>query len=172
MGRGITLVEPQTVAPGRRGLTYRFWDWNRRYDASGRASEAGAARPLHREHALAVTRFDAPRGDALLGTVRVRAGAPSPVEEARLEAFAGADGPLVSASLEVARLSGTGSARLPGGARLRAITVLEGAVTLSGVRIEKGRTAAVPASLAGASVTLERAHAIVASSLSDRFSVA
>ena len=27
IGAGITLVEPQRVLPGRRGVTYRYWDW-------------------------------------------------------------------------------------------------------------------------------------------------
>src|SRR5262245_48532991 len=38
IGAGLTLVEPQHVLPGQRGITYRYWDWNRRYDAQGRAS--------------------------------------------------------------------------------------------------------------------------------------
>ncbi|HKU40699.1 MAG TPA: type I phosphomannose isomerase catalytic subunit, partial [Polyangiales bacterium] len=27
VGPGVTLVEPQYVAPGRRGVTLRYWDW-------------------------------------------------------------------------------------------------------------------------------------------------
>ena len=41
IGPGLTLVEPQQVLPGRRGLTYRYWDWNRRYDAEGRPDPQG-----------------------------------------------------------------------------------------------------------------------------------
>jgi hypothetical protein len=74
IGRGLTLVEPQRVVPGRRGVTYRYWDWNRRYDRDGHLDPAGAPRPLHVAHALAVTRWDAPRGDAFLAVARVRAG--------------------------------------------------------------------------------------------------
>ncbi|MGF1469938.1 MAG: type I phosphomannose isomerase catalytic subunit [Sandaracinaceae bacterium] len=76
IGPGITLVEPQHVAPGRRGVTYRFWDWNRRYDATGRPDRSGRPRELHVEAALAVTDWDAPREDALLAEVRLRLGAP------------------------------------------------------------------------------------------------
>lgn len=53
VGAGVTLLEPQRVLPGREGKTYRFWDWDRRYDASGGIDlKGGAARPLHIEAAL------------------------------------------------------------------------------------------------------------------------
>ena len=55
VGRGVTLVEPQYVAPGRRGVTLRYWDWNRRYDAHGKQDANGQARELHVERALEVT---------------------------------------------------------------------------------------------------------------------
>lgn len=58
IGAGVTLVEPQLVIPGRRGVTYRYWDWNRRYDERGQPSPAGRPRPLHVERALAATRWD------------------------------------------------------------------------------------------------------------------
>jgi mannose-6-phosphate isomerase len=64
IGAGVTLLEPQHVTPGRRGLTYRFWDWNRLYD--------GKRRELHVERSLAVTTWDAPRGDAFVATCRAR----------------------------------------------------------------------------------------------------
>ena len=64
IGRGVTLVEPQWVRPGKRGITYRFWDWNRRYDAAGKRDANGTPRPLHRERSMAVTDWDGPRGDA------------------------------------------------------------------------------------------------------------
>jgi mannose-6-phosphate isomerase len=70
IGRGVTLVEPQFVAPGRRGVTYRFWDWNRRYDAAGRIDSSGTPRASARRAALAVTAWDAPRGTALVASCR------------------------------------------------------------------------------------------------------
>lgn len=71
IGAGITLIEPQFVRPGRRGLTYRFWDWNRRYNKQGRRDPAGQGRTLHRERSLAVTRWDGPRGPAFVEGCRV-----------------------------------------------------------------------------------------------------
>src|SRR5690606_14258687 len=70
IGAGVTLVEPQLVRPGRTGTTYRFWDWNRRYDAHGRLDPEGAPRALHVERSLAVTRFDGPRGLDFVATTR------------------------------------------------------------------------------------------------------
>lgn len=70
IGRGVTLVEPQFVAPGRRGITYRYWDWNRRYDARGRLDPAGEPRALHLERSLEVTDWASPRGDAFVARCR------------------------------------------------------------------------------------------------------
>ena len=63
------------------------------------------------------------------------------------------------------RLSGTGHVELPPDDRLRALTVLDGAVS---VRYEdytpvigRGRTAALPANLGPISVDLEEAHAML-----------
>lgn len=161
IGRGLTLVEPQRVIPGRRGVTYRYWDWNRRYDPAGRLDPDGAPRALHVEHALAVTRWDAPRGDDFLRRSRVRAGAPTLDGPARVEPLCGRDGPAVSDALEVARLSGTGAARLPGWNALRGLTVLEGSVTVGGVRVARGETAALPADLRDAEARCEGAHAVI-----------
>jgi mannose-6-phosphate isomerase len=70
IGRGVTLVEPQFVAPGRRGITYRYWDWNRRYDAKGHLDPAGEPRALHLARSLEVTDWDGPRGEAFLAQCR------------------------------------------------------------------------------------------------------
>lgn len=156
IGAGVFLVEPQRVAPGRRGLTYRYWDWNRTYDAAGREDPAGRPRELHVERALAVTRWDLPRGDALLARIRVRAGAPA------------LEGPVVWRPLSedppvrVARLAGTGALSIEPGEALRGLTVLEGTVALGDVVVEAGRTAAIPAGWRGPA-RAERAHGIVSS---------
>jgi mannose-6-phosphate isomerase len=57
IGRGVTLVEPQWVAPGSSGVTYRFWDWNRRYNAAGDLDPTGKPRELHLARSLEVTTF-------------------------------------------------------------------------------------------------------------------
>lgn len=160
IGAGLTLVEPQHVLPGRRGVTYRYWDWNRRYDAQGAPSTSGAPRALHREDALAVTdwqRFDA--GD-FVESIRLRvpqAALDQPVQATALAGGAGLDSPF----LRVSRLAGTGAAKLPYDGRLQSVTVLEGSLQLGDIRVNRGRSAVVPACASDLPLQLREAHALV-----------
>ncbi len=72
IGAGITLVEPQRVSPGRRALTYRYWDWGRRYDATGRPDPAGRPRDLQVDAALEATDWEAPTGRGAVERCRRR----------------------------------------------------------------------------------------------------
>ena len=155
VGGGVFLVEPQRVAPGRRGVTYRYWDWNRTYDERGRLDPGGSPRELHVERALSVTRWDLPRGERLLERVRVRAGRPDLDGAASLERFS--DPPLL-----VARLAGSGTLELPARETLSGLTVIEGVVVIGGVEVRAGRTAAIPPGWSGGA-TLSRGHAILSS---------
>lgn len=164
IGRGVTLVEPQQVLPGRRGLTYRYWDWNRRYDAEGQRTPDGEPRDLHVDDALAVTAWDAPRGAALLSSIRHRGGPADTSGRARLETLGAPEGPAISNALWVGRLHGSGSAVLPASG-FRAVTVLTGEVLVAGpegpLLVPAGRSAALPASGSERRVELSAAHAIV-----------
>ncbi len=160
IGRGLTLVEPQHVMPGRRGVTYRYWDWNRRYDAQGREDAAGKPRALHVDHALAVTRWREVQEDGFLDSIRVRAPLP-PLDEPALVTMLAGEGGLASDWLRVARLAGTGRSALPALDRLLGLTVLAGTVEVAGLVVGRGRSAVVPARLAGSEVVLHAAHAIV-----------
>lgn len=160
IGAGVLLVEPQRVLPGRRGVTYRYWDWNRRYDEAGRRDPDGKPRALHREEALGVTRWDLPRGEALLSRVRHRAGPPP--TEATVELLSGEGAPLRSDALAVARVAGTGVVTLPDWDRLAGLTVLSGEVTLGDRVVPAGRSAALPARWRPRQATLKQAHAILA----------
>lgn len=167
IGRGVTLVEPQIVRPGRRGVTYRYWDWNRRYDPQGNASPTGSPRALHVAHALAVTAWDAPRGEAFLQRARVRAGAADVAGPLTLTALCAREGAaLASAHLEVSRVAGTGSLALPASGRLRAVTVAEGTLHVDGdgatVTVTRGRSAVI-AARADVRLRGDGAHAVVAS---------
>ncbi|OGR04510.1 MAG: hypothetical protein A2284_13555 [Deltaproteobacteria bacterium RIFOXYA12_FULL_61_11] len=53
LGRGITMLEVQSLRPRATGVTYRLWDWGRRYDHEGRPCPGGHARQLHLAEALA-----------------------------------------------------------------------------------------------------------------------
>jgi mannose-6-phosphate isomerase class I len=165
IGGGVTLVEPQRVLPGKRGLTYRYWDWNRRYDPDGRPDDAGTPRALHVDEALRVTRWDLPRGDALLEQVRVRAGVPDPTGTPVLTPLSGpAEAPLRSNTLEVASLGGSGPMILPASPGFRALTVIGGALTIDGLRLERGRSAALPAAQAH-ELVLDEAWAVLSRAL-------
>ncbi len=155
IGAGVFLVEPQRVAPGRRGVTYRYWDWNRTYDERGRRDPNGEPRALHRERALSVTGWDLPRGETLLDRVRVRAGRPDLDGPASMRRFV--DGPLF-----VARISGSGTLALSGRDGLSGLTVLEGCVELAELAVNAGRTVAIPPSWSGDAI-LRGAHAILSS---------
>lgn len=162
IGRGVMLVEPQHVEPGKRGVTYRYWDWDRRYDAQGNPDPDGRPRALHRDHALAVTDWD--RGTAL---PRLRCG-PAPVgEAASIEVLAGPEGGLWSAHVRVARLAGTGTLPHPEWNVLAALTVLEGRAKIGGLWADQGRTIAIPASYRG-TIELERASAILSGAVVTR----
>ncbi|MBX7193465.1 MAG: class I mannose-6-phosphate isomerase [Sandaracinaceae bacterium] len=158
IGPGVTLVEPQYVTHGRRGVTYRYWDWERRYDTQGRPDPAGTARALHVDEAVAVTDWEAV-GTALLERSYKRFGAPRRDGELSFELLAGqASSPntpaidaLASDWLRIVRIAGTGTKPFFHGESLHALTVLEGTATFLDhhrahvLELGPGDTAAIPA---------------------------
>jgi mannose-6-phosphate isomerase class I len=173
VGRGVTLIEPQYVAPGKKGLTLRYWDWNRRYDAAGKADPNGRARELHVERALSVTEWERASDSAWLAQQRTALGTADCAAAARCELLCGteSDAPVRSQYLRAARVCGSGSVRLPGWDCLCALTVIEGHVVLRGafgsVQVDRGSTAAIPAALSGLECALAGAHALVSSVVAD-----
>lgn len=177
VGRGVTLLEPQYVAPGRRGITLRYWDWNRRYDALGRQDPRGTPRELHAERALEVTDWRRTSDPVWLAAqrwhdpARTRGGSGLAAlsgsdEPARCEIIcAEADAPVRSDYLRAARLWGAGTVRLPEWNTLRALSVIDGAVELVGafgtLRVQRGRTLALPAGLGSLECRLSRAQALL-----------
>lgn len=158
IGPGVTLVEPQFVAPGKLGVTYRYWDWERRYDREGRLDPSGSPRPLHVERALEVTNWSA-AGTRLLERAFRRCGPPSLDSEPNFEllvARARSDNSasvamLPSDWLRIERIAGTGTRPWPRGNSLHALTVLHGSARLLDARglevvsLGLGETAAIPA---------------------------
>jgi mannose-6-phosphate isomerase len=171
VGKGVTLIEPQLVAPGRNAVTYRYWDWNRRYGEGGVPDNAGRPRALHVRDALAVTRWDRAADAGWLASRRVSTGWPEPQAPACVQLLCGREAQcaLASPRLHMARLCGTGGVQLPGWNALRAITVVEGEVVLGqgedAVSVATGCTAAVPAAAGALAVELRGAHAVVAAAL-------
>ena len=101
------------------------------------------------------------RCQSLLATCRLRARAPDLTGPAALVPLCGRHEVLRSEHLRVARLEGTGVVALPSWDRLRALTVVEGSVTIDGVTVARGQTAAIPALPSERRATLSGAHAIV-----------
>lgn len=139
IGPGVTLLEPQIVRPGKRGVTYRFWDWARRFDAGGRPDPGGSPRALNLERSLAVTRWDGPRGAAfhtecrrVPTTLRAAGGA---IHEHLFDFH----------EMRLERVRGDGRLTLPATGAFRAITVVAGRVGIAGLELRHGQTAAIPA---------------------------
>lgn len=159
VGAGVTLVEPQLVHPGRTGTTYRFWDWNRRYDAAGHRSEQGRPRPLHVADSLAVTPFDGPRGETYVQTLRR---APT-----ALESRGGVERDLLCTlgRMRVERLSGEGTLAVPALGALAALVVLAGELTLTAggasTSARGGETLALPSALGAFTLGFSGAEAIM-----------
>ncbi|HEX4352106.1 MAG TPA: hypothetical protein VHZ95_04315, partial [Polyangiales bacterium] len=123
---------------------------------------------LHVERALAVTDWVCASDASWLARQRTSLGAPDLTAAAGCDVLcAESNAPVASKYLRAARLSGHGSARLPRWNTLSALTVIEGSVELHGafgsVRVDRGATAAIPASLAGVQCNLAHAHALVSS---------
>ena len=144
IGKGVLLLEPQRVSPGKRGLTYRYWDWNRKYDAAGRLDPGGQPRALHKERALDVTHWEGLREDDLLDRICQRAGPAVTDGSADLEVLAGDEGLIQSEVFSLQRLAGSGDLVLPAANRLRSLTVLDGSLTLHdgerGFDLARGQT--------------------------------
>lgn len=168
VGKGVTLIEPQHVVPGKKGVTYRFWDWNRRYDAKGQLSANGLPREHHVHDALAVLRWDRPRQADLLAQIRVRA------DQANLSGHLALESLCPHATLRTAtdwplgvdRLMGSGCMELAPHASLRSLTVVHGHVRLFSdgfdVQISQGRSAVLPACLPTIQAEGTEVHALLA----------
>jgi len=167
IGRGVLLLEPQRVAPGKRGVTYRYWDWNRKYDAAGQLDPSGQPRTLHRKRALNVTNWESAMDASRIDRLSHRAGPALVDGPARLEVLIGRAGPLRSDVFSVQRLAGSGTLALEAADRLRSLTVLEGCVELDDgettLSLSRGQTCALPACLDSLRLVLDDAHAVLCS---------
>ena len=156
IGPGLTLLEPQRVLPGKRGLTYRYWDWNRRYDDEGKPSNAGKSRELHLERALQVSDF-ARDWDAWLSDAWQRKSVPALDGSVSVET-------LSEDVLGVARICGRG-AHVLAVDQLIGVTVVDGSVRIEtedgDVTLGRGRSGVLPAWLGAATLHAHDAHALL-----------
>lgn len=169
IGAGVTVIEPQRVTPERSGITYRYWDWNRRYASDGTPDVNGAPRALHVERALQVTNWQA-TGDAWLGKIHTRVDLG--LERARVWNLCGTSGICRSDTFEVRACVGSGRVDARDAVplnRFSGLTVVNGEVILKGdfgsLRVPKGRSAAIPASAQLDTVELYDSRAVVGSAI-------
>ena len=152
----MTLIEPQIVSAGRRGITYRYWDWNRRYDRNGKLDPAGEPRELHLERSLAVTSWDRPGGKAFGESCR----APRSIIET---------GPVERSSVVdwehfvAEQWRGSGSLSLAEQGTMLAVTCVGGSMVIDGrtgaLELGCGQSGVVPA--AAGALTVEADEALV-----------
>ncbi len=142
--RGITLLEAQLVQPGRRGLTYRYWDWNRRYDERGRADPAGEPRTLHLDRSLEVTNWGGLRGERFVASCRREPLVRSTGSMVRTQL-------LEWEGLVVERWQGEGELALPAVGTMWALCCLDGELSVdhgeSPLVLRRGQSAVVPAAV-------------------------
>jgi mannose-6-phosphate isomerase len=152
IGAGVTLLEPQLCYPGKSGKTYRFWDWGRRFDAAGQLDPKGELRPLHVEESLAVCRYDGPRGDDFVRSVRFEAQRLEERTGARLRRL------LQVEDLELLMLDGNGQYTLPTEDQMLLALVLNGKAKLGEQFLRRGEAAVVSAASQQVEIRLEYAE--------------
>lgn len=111
-----------------------------------------------------MTDWSRARGEDFLREVRVSRGEPDPSGPLALDLLCAREGaPLDSKHLEVSRLAGSGGLTLRASDRMRAVTVLEGSLTLGGVTVTGGRSAVITASAGDLAIVARGVHAVIAS---------
>lgn len=70
IGAGVTLLEPQRTLFGKTGITYRFWDWDRKYDKGGNECPQGSKRDLHLTSSLKLLNLDSQCFPKVMGLKR------------------------------------------------------------------------------------------------------
>jgi mannose-6-phosphate isomerase len=151
LGAGITLLEPQVTTGGTSGVTYRFWDWNRRYDARGRPAANGQPRPLHIAESLEVIRWDIAADPGFVQACRRQ---PRSISDG-----AGIDRDVLieSEDLVVERWRGSGDLAWHGDGLFHSLTCISGKLMLATeagtLAMRGGESAVVPAATGDAGVT-------------------
>jgi mannose-6-phosphate isomerase len=51
---GSVIFEPQRIRPNASGVTWRLWDWNRKYNSEGIEDSNGTGRALHIQESLSL----------------------------------------------------------------------------------------------------------------------
>ncbi len=143
IGPGITMLEPQRIQPGKSGKTYRVWDWNRKYDASGQEDPvAGKPRELHVEQALRLFDPMTQHGPGFAASVMRQGTRSHPANGTSVLTFPANENYQVR---RVQMLPGAAChVEVAGGEGFATMTILDGSVTAGGTRIPAGHSAFIP----------------------------
>jgi mannose-6-phosphate isomerase len=158
IGAGVTLFEPQAIHPDSSGITYRCWDWNRRFDEHGVESPDGEPREIHLNKFIEVTDWHRVTSKSLVHTCREQPNR-SVIGDVTIENVSG------SPWYEIDRVRGGGRVRKFTDDRFVAVTCLSGEVTVStedgSVKLSGGNSAVIPAAAEHYELVLEDADLFV-----------
>lgn len=144
LGAGVCVLEPQIMQPGKKAISLRLHDWNRKYDSHGNLSQSGKPRQLHLNEALRFIDFDALRGKDIEKNFRI-----TPSVCLNNDAFKVVNYPL-DPYLKTQILSGTGSYSEPPSHELEVILAMRGRIHLeiddNGYDLTAGESAVIAAS--------------------------
>lgn len=70
VGKGLVLIEPQRVLHGKKGKTYRIYDWGRLYNERGEKDSHGKPRELHVEESLKLINPEKQSGKKYIESLR------------------------------------------------------------------------------------------------------
>lgn len=143
IGAGVLLLEPQAVQPNRQPATYRFWDWQRRYNAAGQRDGAGQERVLDVDASFDVIRWNGSRGERFVAESRG--------EAETIVLFSGGKVEVLAQNewFRLERIVGTGKVSIPPLDSIAAVLCLRGSADLQSeagdLHLAHGRSAALPA---------------------------
>lgn len=144
LGGGLCVLEPQLMQPGKKAISLRLHDWNRRYDRHGNHSSTGTARKLHIDEAMEYIDFDAVCGIELEKKCRMTPNILHETSNIRIVEFP--QKPWLMARF----ITGTGSVSqtLPG--EMLFVTVMQGSIHIligdEEYDLKKGESCAIAAS--------------------------
>ena len=159
LGAGICVLEPQIMQPGKRAVSLRLHDWNRRYDASGNLDPHGIPRHIHTDEALRYIHFDTTQDNHSAIPVHKTAYTPWCQETLHSEELEPAP------CLTMRLVSGSGTVRQDAFGELTSIVVMKGEVELESMGqtlpMQAGESGIIAASAHDITFHCKNAHAAI-----------
>lgn len=151
IGAGVCVLEPQVSLPNRQAVTYRLWDWNRKFDDLGQLSQSGKARSLHTQRALQCIDFSQPPLTAQPAQ-RLHAPYPSSLQAQQI---------IASEHLQCLLFEGSANTHIPLPGELCSLCVLSGSLQICAqqqtLHFQQGQSGALSAMLSDIHLHCEQA---------------